>query len=77
MSQDFAYALLRVDGEGFGYDTDYPIESVFLNKIAAETYLHRLIEQMIADGEVDEDVEDEDVFVIEKVPLVTVEAGEL
>ena len=75
--QNAAYALLRVDSEGCGYDSDYPIESVFLSRMAAETYMRRAIDEMIADGELDDDVDDDEVFVIEKVPLVTVSEDEL
>ena len=77
MNEKYAYALLRVDSEGVGYDVDYPVVNVFLNKIVAETYMQRMIEEMIEEGELDEDADDDDVFIIEKVPLITIDEEEL
>ena len=77
MSEQFAYAVMRVDSDGCGFDIDYPIESVFLNKITAETYVMKRVEELIEEGTLDEGTEDDDVFTVQKVPLITVEPWEV
>ena len=62
MSEKYAYVLMRVNEDDDGYDTDYPVEAVFLTLKAADRYRVELYEE-------DEDA----VFEIVRVPLVEAE----
>ena len=69
-----AYAVMRKDitwsdGDD-GYDTDYPVESVFLSRDSAEWYVAELLNDMRKTNEYD-DYLDEQLFEIREVPLVT------
>lgn len=67
-----AYAVMRRDvfNDGNSYDYDYPIESVFLTRDAAEWHIAALINDMRKTDEYDDYLDDE-LFDIVEVPLVT------
>jgi hypothetical protein len=67
---NYVYVLLRVNDEGDGYDVDYPIEAVFRNMEDAHQYRDDLIKQMREDEEIEDYLDDDEVFEIVSRPLV-------
>jgi hypothetical protein len=62
--------MLRVNDEGDGYDFDYPIEAVFRNMEDAHRYREDLIKQMVEDEEIEDYLDEDEVFEIVSRPLV-------
>jgi hypothetical protein len=56
--------------DGQGYDSDYPVEGVFLSRDAAEWYAAGLINDMRKTDEYD-DLLDDELFEVREVQLVT------
>jgi len=65
-ANNYAFVLLRVDSDGYGFDTDYPVEAVFLSMESAIKYRDNLIREMIENGEIEGDQEPEELFEITK-----------
>ena len=70
MATKYVYVMLRVNDEGDGYDFDYPIEAVFRNMEDAHRYREDLIKQMVEDEEIEDYLDEDEVFEIVSRPLV-------
>lgn len=66
----YVYVMLRLNSEVDGYDFDYPIEAVFRNIEDAYQYRSDLIKQMIEDEEIDDYMDEDEVFEIVSRPLI-------